>query len=182
LFAPYSALGIYALFKNSGYFTNILFRRVSSITLLALILITNLALVSNIPGKTHRTAINVGYNLKNLMETESTDASNTAMIERSYWDFLIIKLTASKFDRIRLDREIGSERQRPRKNDNRNPSIFLTLEDEEILQYLRKENTKFVVVKDENIKNKLNNLDFIHKFKQLDNWDFYRIDLERSND
>lgn len=169
LFAPYCALGIHALFNESGYFTNIPFRRVSAVTLVAFILAANFALASNFPGKTDRTAINVGYYLKNLMEIDNTDTTSTAMVELTYWDFVKIKLAARKFDQIRLDRDFA----------HGIPSIFLTMGDEEILQHLRRENTKFVVVEDEEIKNRLNNLDYMHKFKQLYNWDFYHVDFER---
>jgi len=179
LFIPYSALGVHALFKESGYFTNIRLRRVLAVALVTFILVANFALASNFVSTTDKTAIKVGYYLNSLLKSDNADSKSTAMLELTYWDFLKIKLTARKYDRVRLDREFV--RETAENISNRVPSIFLTMGDEEIFQHLRRENTKFVVVKDKRIKHRLNNLDFIRKFKELDNWDFYRVDLERSN-
>ncbi len=179
LFIPYSALGIYALFNESGYFTNISLRRVSAVTLIACILFANFALASNFVSKTDKSAIKVGYYLNSLLESENADSTTTAMLELAYWDFLKIKLSARKFAQIRLDRDFVEETAE--NIANRIPSIFLIMEDKEILQHLQRGNTRFIVVKDEKIKHRLKNLDFIHKFKELDNWDFYRVDLGRFN-
>lgn len=179
LFIPYATLGIYALFQHSGYFSNITLRRVLAGAVIIFILAANLALASNFPNKNDQHAIRVGNYLHDLLKSDNDVSDSTAMIELAYWDYLKIKLSSRSFDRIILDREYESETAENIKN--RIQSNFLIMQDNDILEHLREKNTKYVLVRDQELKNRLNNLDFIQKFDELEGWDFYRVDLDRFN-
>lgn len=166
---PYSALGIHTLFMNSGYFTNIRFRRVFLVILITFILGLNFIQARRYLRTSTRSAVNVGLYLKKLMESKTSEKTDTVMIESTPedGDFVSVKLAARYFDRVLLDRE----------NDNPETSDFLVMGDYEILQNLRKEKTRFVAVRDISIKSKLNKLHFMHKMNQFGEWEIYSVDL-----
>ncbi len=167
LLLPYSALGIYALFMNSGYFTNIRFRRAFVVILITFILGLSFIQSRRFVHRDERSALNTGLYLKKLMESEPSEKTETVIVEfTTDYDYLSVKLAVRDFDRVLLDRKQYYE-----------TSDFIVMGDDEILQHLRKEKTKFVAAKDETIKTRLSSLHFMHKMNKLGEWEVYCVDL-----
>jgi hypothetical protein len=51
--------------------------------------------------------------------------------------------------------------------------------DDDILQYMQKEKTRFIAVKDDALKKRLTGLGFMHKSKELDGWTIYSVELNQ---
>lgn len=169
LFAPYSALGIYTLFFRN-------FRapigwplRGAAVVLVAYLLWTSFLKLSDYETKGAREAVNVGLFVRDAMESKWPDGNGTIIIERAYWDFLYVRLAVEHFGLVRFDRPITDEYAGT-------PSDFLSMSDEEILARLKKENARFIIVRDPALKEKLSGLGFIRKARDSDEWVAYEIE------
>ncbi|MEW6145752.1 MAG: hypothetical protein AB1598_12110 [Thermodesulfobacteriota bacterium] len=171
LFFPYAALGIVVIFKYSGYFTDVRIRRAAAAILVIFILGLNFMKAIDFEVKSAKAAVSIGRYLKESMEKDVADPEETVMVELFYWDYLYVELAARHFDRVRFDREESDEFSGI-------PSVLLSMGDDDILQYMRKEKTRLIAVKDDAIKKRLDSLAFMHKIKDLDNWAVYEIDLK----
>jgi len=165
---PYSALGIYALFANSGYFTNAFFRQAFFVILIVTILAVNLRQSGKFVHRTEKIAVNVGLYLKNLIESETVKRGQSVIVELTdNYDYLSVKLAARHFDRILFDRDYG---------ENQN-SEFIAMDENDIVQYLNKNSAKYVAARNDSIKARLGNLNFVHKINQFGDWEIYSVNL-----
>jgi hypothetical protein len=122
--------------------------------------------------KNAKAAVSVGRYLKESMEKDGADRKETVMVELSYWDYLYVELAARHFDRVRYDRKESNEFTGI-------PSDLISMGDDDILRYMKSEDTKLIAVKDEEIKKRLDSVAFMHKIIDLEEWVVYDIDLKR---
>jgi len=174
LFVPYAALGIHALFTDSGYFPGVRLRRAAAAILVIFILSLNLLKTLDYQVKSAKAAVSIGRYMKESLEKEGADPDETVMVELAYWDFYYVKLAARHFDRVRYDREESNEFTGI-------PSDLLWMGDDDILGYMKKEDTKLIAIKDDAIKKRLDRLPFMHKIMELDVWAVYGVDLKEDN-
>jgi hypothetical protein len=172
LFVPYAALGIFVLFNYSGYFTDVRIRRAAAAILILCILGLNFMKALDFEAKSAGAAVSVGRYLKEGMEKDLARSDGTVMVELTYWDFLYVELAARYFDRVRFDREESDEFSGI-------PSALLSMGDDDILQHMQKEKTRFIAVKDDALKKRLTGLGFMHKSKELDGWTIYSVELNQ---
>src|SRR5690606_28893948 len=95
-----------------------------------------------------REAVNVGLFVRDEMDGKWPGGDGTIMLERAYWDFLYIRLAAGHFALVRFDRPVTDEYAGT-------PSDLLSMSDAEILARVKKEKTRFIVVRDPALKERL---------------------------
>lgn len=173
LFVPYAALGIYSLIEGSGFSTGIRIRRAVAAIVILCILGLGLLKALDFEEKSAKAAVSIGQYMRERLEKEGGAANGTVMVELSYWDFLYVKLAARHYDRVRYDREESDEFSGI-------PSALLSMDDDEILGYMKRGDTKLIAVKDDAIKKRLDSLPFMHKLMEPGVWALYRIDLKNN--
>lgn len=169
LFAPYSALGIYTLFFRNVRAPISWLLRGAAAALVVYVIWTSFLKLPEYETKGAREAVNVGLFVRDAIENESPDEEGIVIIERAYWDFLYVMLAVRHFDVVRYDRPITDEYAGT-------PSDFLSMSDAEILARLKKENARFIIVRDGAVKERLSGFDFIRKVRDSDEWVAYEID------
>ncbi len=168
LFVPYSALGIYTLFFRNVREPIAWLLRGAAAVLVVFLLWASFLKLPEYETKGAREAVNVGLFVRDAMENEPPDKDGTVIIERAYWDFLYVMLAVRRFDLVRYDRPLTDEYAGT-------PSDFLSMSDEEILARLKKENARFIIVRDGAIKERLSGFDFIRKVRDSNEWVAYEI-------
>lgn len=172
LFIPYTALGIIVMFNRSEYFAGVPIRRAAAVLLVVYILGLNLMQALDFEVKSAKAAVSIGRYMKESMEKDGADPKETVMVELSYWDYLYVELAARHFDRVRYDRKESNEFTGI-------PSDLISMGDDDILRYMKSEDTKLIAVKDEELKKRLDSVAFMHKIIDLDEWVVYDIELKR---
>lgn len=174
LFMPYAALGLNTFFMESGYFTNIRFRRAFFVTLIIFIVGVNFVQTRRFPAdlQQYRKALDAGLYLNQLINSDVSEKTNTVVIELESVDSYCVLLGARDFDRLYFDR----------KDDEMNgPSDLFIMEEDEILDHMRREKTKYLAIKNQATKNRLNEMPYMRKMKNFGEWDIYCVELAKHN-
>jgi len=169
LFVPYSALGIYTLFFRNFPAPVAWLLRCAAAALVVYLLWTSFLKLPDYETKNAREAVNVGLFVREEIENGSADENGTVIIERAYWDFLYVMLAVRHYGLVRYDRPLTDEYAGT-------PSDFLSMSDAEILARLKKENARFMIVRDAAIKERLSGLGSVRKIRDSDEWAAYEID------
>ena len=169
LFVPYSALGIYTLFFRNFPAPVAWLLRCAAAALVVYLLWTSFLKLPDYETKNAREAVNVGLFVREEIENGSADENGTVIIERAYWDFLYVMLAVRHYGLVRYDRPLTDEYAGI-------PSDFLSMSDAEILARLKKENARFMIVRDAAIKERLSGLGSVRKIRDSDEWAAYEID------
>jgi len=169
LFVPYSALGIYTLcFLDLRAPVSWLLRGAAA-ALVVYLLWTSFLDLPDYETRNAREAVNVGLFVKDAMNSKWPGGHGTIILERAYWDFLYIRLAVEHFGLVRFDRPITDEYAGT-------PSDLLSMSDAEILAHVKKEKTRFIIVRDPALKERLSRLGFLRMVKDSDEWVAYEVD------
>jgi hypothetical protein len=116
-----------------------------------------------------RAAVNVGLFVGDAMDSKWPGGDGTVMIERAYWDFLYIRLAVGHFSLVRFDRPVTDEYAGT-------PSDLLSMSDAEILARVKKEKTRFIIVREPALKERLSRLGFVEIARSSDEWVAFEVD------
>lgn len=170
LFVPYSALGINTIFGAGARTRGKWLLRAAGGGLVLYIVWTSFHKTLDYETRNARAAVDAGLYIREGLEREGASSNETVLIELAYWDFLYLNLPVRHFDRVRYDRMRKDEYAGT-------PSELLSMSDDEILERMKRENTKLVAVRDAAIKERLKGLSFIHELKDFGEWVVYETDL-----
>ncbi|MCC6711839.1 MAG: hypothetical protein IT344_00615 [Candidatus Dadabacteria bacterium] len=169
LFAPYSALGIYTLsFLDIRAPVSWLLRGAAA-ALVVYLLWTSFLQLPDYETKNAREAVGVGLFVRDEMDSKWPGDDGTILLERAYWDFLYIRLAAGHFGLVRFDRPITDEYAGT-------PSDLLSMSDGEILARVKKEKTRFIIVRDPALRERLSGLGFLRIARDSDEWAAFEVD------
>lgn len=168
LFVPYSALGIYTLFFLDLRAPVSWLLRGAAAALVVYLLWTSFLELPDYETKNAREAVNVGLFVKDAMDSKWPGGDGTIMLERAYWDFFYIRLAAEHFGLVLFDRPITDEYAGT-------PSDLLSMSDAEILARVKEEKTRFIVVRDPALKERLSRLGFLRLVRGSDEWVAYEV-------
>ncbi|MCL4244031.1 MAG: hypothetical protein KJ002_02720 [Candidatus Dadabacteria bacterium] len=169
LFAPYSALGIYTIFFLNLRAPVSWLLRGAAAALVVYLLWTSFLGLPDYETKGAREAVNVGLFVGDTMDSKWPGGDGTIMLERAYWDFLYIRLAVGHFPLVRFDRPITDEYAGT-------PSDLLSMSDAEILARVKKEKTRFIIVRDPALKERLSRLGFVEIARSSDEWVAFEVD------
>lgn len=168
LFVPYSALGIYTVsFLDLRAPVSWLLRGAAA-ALVGYLLWTSFLQLPDYETKNAREAVNVGLFVRDAMDGKWPGGDGTIMIERAYWDFLYIRLAVEHFALVRFDRPVTDEYAGT-------PSDLLSMSDAEILARVKKEKTRFIIVRDSALRERLSRLGFLRIARDSDEWAAFEV-------
>jgi hypothetical protein len=161
LFSPYVAYSIYRLYARQRM--NVL--KPAVICLFVLLLLPGIRQSLHFPKGMSQDSVKAGEYLNGLLDRPDFGKSETYMLEVVYWDFLGVNLTAKHYSQMVPDREINKFKRNI-------PSLF-SKDIAAIYHGLLQNNTRYVALRNEELKSKASRLGTIEK--EIGDWTIFKI-------
>jgi hypothetical protein len=170
LLSPYIAYGVYRLwyiFMDSSQVSLIRFLGILLVVLFPVAVEQNIARVTAFPAGISLDAVEVGRQLRTLLDNTSADSQSKYMVELRYWDFLAVRLTAGHYTDYLYDREYNLR--------NRNTLSIFEQDADVIYACLAAQNVRYVVLGDPILKQKAQSLGFLEPRVEVGEWVIYQF-------